>query len=73
VYAQAAQQRCANENDPVNESANARRHVRLQACTQRPRWSLNATLRSVVDTCKLLSVADISRDDGRRHGRGRAA
>ena len=32
----------------------------------------NATFRSVVDTCKLLSVADINRD-GRRHGRGRAA
>jgi len=32
----------------------------------------NATLRSVVDTYKSLSVADINRD-GRRHGRGRDA
>jgi len=32
----------------------------------------NATLRSVVDTYKSLSVADINRD-GRRHGRGLAA
>jgi len=39
LYAQAAQQRCADENEPVNASENARRRVRLQACTQRPRQS----------------------------------
>ena len=71
-YAQAVQQRCADENVSVNTSVNAHRHVadafRDTSASTRCCWNMsagfysalaadaNATLREVADTCKSLSL-----------------